>query len=184
MNLKEKKKLLDKIRKEKNWAIPVAIIEWLVAIPFEVLFFASMVISGTVETELQKVILYTLMGTITTITTNKITTDAKQKYNEYEEAVIDTYLTEIKTEKVEENVKKLTPQQKIELLSMIKNNLDMVNIVSELEHLKDDGELEFYNSILYELQKTEQTNPTLATIPPKKVHESTLSSGYGRIRKK
>lgn len=184
MNLKEKKELLDKIKKEKNWAIPVAIIELIVALLFEAIFLASMLLSGTIQTEFQKVILYTLIGSITTIITNKITSDAKQKYTDYEKTAIDTCLTEIKTEKVEENVKKLTSQQKIQLLSMIKNNQDMINIASELEHLKDDGEEEFYNSILQILNNTEKYYQQENSIPPKEHYNNSTSRNYRRTRKK
>ena len=184
MNLKEKKELLDKIKKEKNWAIPVAIIELIVALLFEAIFLASMLLSGTIQTEFQKVILYTLIGSITTIITNKITSDAKQKYTDYEKAAIDTCLTEIKTEKVEENVKKLTSQQKIQLLSMIKNNQDMINIASELEHLKDDGEEEFYNSILQILNNTEKYYQQENSIPPREHHNNSTSRNHRRTRKK
>lgn len=181
---KRKKELLDKIKKEKNWAIPVAIIELIVALLFEAIFLASMLLSGTIQTEFQKVILYTLIGSITTIITNKITSDAKQKYTDYEKAAIDTCLTEIKTEKVEENVKKLTSQQKIQLLSMIKNNQDMINIASELEHLKDDGEEEFYNSILQILNNTEKYYQQENSIPPREHHNNSTSRNYRRTRKK
>jgi len=179
MNLKEKKKILDIIKKEKKLAIPVAIIELMVALLFEAIFLASMLLSGIIQTEFQKVILYTIIGSITTIITNQIASDAKQKYKDYEKADIDTCLTEIKIEKVEENVKKLTPQQKIELLSMIKNNPDMINIASELAYLKDDGEVEFYNTIIQILNNAQKNN-----ISPKKNYEDISSINYSRKRKK
>ena len=183
MNLKEKKELLNKIRSKMKWAIPIALIQFIIIIPLENLLFISLILSGIVDTELQKMFIYTLMGCISTYTTEKIIFNAKQKYNEYEKETIDICLTKIKTEKVEYNVKRLTSRQKIELLSMIKNNQEIAKIVSELEDLKNDGEEEFYNTIIELLKENEEKYEQKNSIPPKKHHNNSSTRNHRRTRK-
>lgn len=128
MNLKEKKELLEKISKKQKWAIPIAIIELIALIAFEVIFLVSMCLSGMMDTEVQKAIMYILIGYASTVGTNLITSNVKRKREEYEEVAVDVYLTENKTEKVENNIKKMTTKEKLELLYLLRDNPNMLTI--------------------------------------------------------